>query len=195
MTSDAGPREAIPWKLVVVTSVIAALLSLAGETATGDAGWFSAVCLGAAATFVGVIASRRGYRVARCVALAALTAAATMVLWLPALLTLMLVWAVAAPFDGTAGEPWYDYLAMPYAPLLLLVQVGALFVPIRPLRWVLLIGSAVAIAVMFVYVTTLDVADEGANIGAGLLLMWLAVALALVIVGIRRESGSRAISP
>jgi hypothetical protein len=195
MTSDAGPREAIPWKLVIVTAGIAALLSLAGETATGDAGWFSAVCLGAAAAFIGVSASRRGYRVSRCVALAALTAATTMVLWLPALLTLMLVWAVAAPFDGTAEEPWYDYLALPYAPLLLLVQVAALFVPIRSLRWVLLVGGAVAIGAMFVYVTTLDLADEGANIGAGLLLMWLAVAVALVVVGIRRESVRRPTSP
>ena len=59
----------------------------------------------------------------------------------------------------------------------------------------LLVGSAVAIAVMFAYVATLDVADEGANIGAGLLLIWLAVAVALVIVGIRREPGRRAASP
>lgn len=166
MTSDEAPREAIPWRLVVVTSVVAALLSLAGETATGNAGWFSTVCLGAAAAFVAVIASRRGYRAARCVAFAALTAVATMVLWLPALLALILASLVAAPFDGTAGEPWYDYLAFPYAPLLLLAQVTALFVPIRPLRWVLLVGSAVAIAAMFAYVATLDVADEGANIGA-----------------------------
>jgi hypothetical protein len=47
---------------------------------------------------------------------------------------------------------------------------------------------------MFVYVTTLDVADEGANIGAGLLLMWLGVAVALVLVGVRRESVRRATS-
>lgn len=60
MTSDEAPREAIPWRLVVVTSVVAALLSLAGETATGNAGWFSTVCLGAAAAFVAVIASRAG---------------------------------------------------------------------------------------------------------------------------------------
>ena len=193
MTSDAVPREAIPWKLVVVTSAVTALLSLAGETATGA--WFAPVCLGAAAAFVAVIASRRGYRAARCVAFAALTAVTTMVLWLPALLILMLAWAVAAPFDRTAGEPWYDYLAFPYAPLLLLAQVAALFVPIRLLRWVLLVGSAVAIATMFVYVATLDVADEGANIGAGLLLMWVAVAVALVIVGVRREPVRRAASP
>ena len=187
MTSDTVPPEAIPWRLVIVTSVVAALLSLAGETATGNAGWFSTVCLGAAAAFVAVIASRRGYRANRCVAFAALTAVATMVLWVPALLALILASLAAAPFDGTAGEPWYDSLAFPYAPLLLLAQVAALFVPIRPLRWVLLVGSAVAIAAMFVYVATLDVADEGANIGAGLLLMWLAVAVALVIVGVRRK--------
>jgi hypothetical protein len=195
MAFDAVPREAIPWRLVVVTSVVAALLSLAGETATGNAGWLSAVCLGAAAAFVAVIASRRGYRASRCVAFAALTAVGTMVLWLPALLTLMLASAVAAPFDRTAGEPWYDYLAFPYAPLLLLAQVAALFVPIKPLRWVLLVGSAVGIAAMFVYVATLDVADEGANIGAGLLLMWLAVAVALVVVGVRREPVRHAASP
>jgi hypothetical protein len=66
--------------------------------------------------------------------------------------------------------------------------MAALFVPIRPLRWVLLVGSAIAIAAMFVYVATLDVADEGANIGAGLLLIWLAVAVALVIGGVRRAA-------
>jgi hypothetical protein len=36
---------------------------------------------------------------------------------------------------------------------------------------------------MFAYVATLDVADEGANIGAGVLLMWLAVAVGLVKTG------------
>ena len=51
----------------------------------------------------------------------------------------------------------------------------------------LLVGSAVVIAAMFVYVATLDVADEGANIGAGLLRMWLAVAVALTIIGVRRK--------
>ena len=164
-----------------MTSAVAALLGLAGETATGDAGWFSAVCLGAAAAFVGVIANHRGYRAARSVGFAALTAVTTMVLWLPAILALMLAWAVAAPFDDTGGEPWSDYLAIPIAPLILLLQLASIFLSNRTLRWAIGFGCTATLTAMFLYVASIDLApEEGANIGAGVMLLWILCSIGLL---------------
>ena len=45
------------------------------------------------------------------------------------------------------------------------------------------VGVFVALIVMFLYVSTLDLdPSEGANIGAGVLLLWLPVSLAMLLV-------------
>ena len=85
-----------------------------------------------------------------------------------------------------ADDPWYDYLALPIAPLVLLVQFGVLFVRPWWLRWVLSAACFAAIAVMLAYVTSIPVGpDEGVNIGAGLMALWFlcSFVLALTLVG------------
>ncbi len=76
-------------------------------------------------------------------------------------------------------DPWYDYLAFPVAPLVLALQVAALtFGPRRRLAFVGA-GSAV-IAALFVLVAFLLPQGEGANIGAGLLLLQLLASLGVL---------------
>jgi hypothetical protein len=85
-----------------------------------------------------------------------------------------------------ADDPWYDYLALPIAPLVLLVQFGALFIPRWWLRWVLSVTCFVSITAMLEYVASLPIGpDEGVNIGAGVLALWwlCSFVLALVLVG------------
>jgi hypothetical protein len=86
------------------------------------------------------------------------------------------------------ADPWYDYLALPVAPLLLLVQFGALF--IRPwwLRWGISAACIAAITVMLFYVASLPVGpDEGVNIGAGVLVLWCLCSLVLILVLVARD--------
>lgn len=97
-----------------------------------------------------------------------------------------------------AVDPWYDYLALPVAPMILLVQGAALFfLPRGPLRWALVAGGAIAIAAMLVLVATIPSGDEGANIGAGVMFLWLMVAGVLVVAaavtGRRRTTAPAAI--
>jgi hypothetical protein len=85
-------------------------------------------------------------------------------------------------------DPWYDYLALPIAPLVLIVQAASLFVHRRSVRWGLTLACAASIVAMFVYVASLSTEpDEGVNIGAGVLLLWLFVSLILVALGVARE--------
>jgi hypothetical protein len=87
-----------------------------------------------------------------------------------------------------AVDPWHDYLAIPIAPLVLLVQGGSLFARRRSVRWGLAIGCFAAIAAMFAYVSSIEMQpDEGANIGAGVLLLWFLGSLLLLAVGLARE--------
>ena len=95
---------------------------------------------------------------------------------------------IDSPARPRVDEPWYDYLAIPVAPLLLLAQVGALF--IRPVlwRWGISLGCTAVITGMLFYVDSRPIApDEGANIGAGVLALWLMVSVALLGVGVARE--------
>jgi hypothetical protein len=88
----------------------------------------------------------------------------------------------------TVADPWYDYLALPIAPLVLLVQFGALL--IRPwwLRWGISAACIAAITVMLLYVASLPVGpDEGVNIGAGVLVLWWFCSLVLVFVLAARD--------
>jgi hypothetical protein len=85
-------------------------------------------------------------------------------------------------------DPWHDYLALPVAPFLLLVQLAALFLRRRLTRWGISIACTAAIATMFLYVDSLPLEpDEGVNIGAGVLLLWLVASVLLLVAGILRE--------
>ncbi len=93
-------------------------------------------------------------------------------------------------------DPWHDYLALPIAPLVLLVQAGALFVPRRPLRWALAVACPLAILIMLLYVESLTIEpDEGVNIGAGVLLLWMLVSGALLLVALVAEGVRLARAP
>jgi hypothetical protein len=80
-------------------------------------------------------------------------------------------------------DPWHDYLAFPVAPLVLLGQLIALFLRPQMLRWALEIACPLAIIAMFAYVSSLqERPDEGVNIGAGVLLLWMVLSLSLLVV-------------
>lgn len=74
-------------------------------------------------------------------------------------------------------DPWYDYLAFPVAPLVLLGQFLALFS--RRWRRVVSAVGTVAVFAMLSLVSVLP-SGEGADIGEGLLLFWLLVDLLLL---------------
>jgi len=87
-----------------------------------------------------------------------------------------------------AADPWYDYLAIPVAPLVLLAQIGILFLPSRAWRWVLSLACPLAILAMLLYVDTRPIApDEGVNIGAGVLFLWLVVSVVLLVLALLVE--------
>jgi hypothetical protein len=93
-------------------------------------------------------------------------------------------------------DPWQDYLALPIAPLVLLLQIVALFLPQRPVRWTLAVLCPLAILAMLLYVDSLPVEpDEGVNIGAGVLYLWLIVSLALLVLAIVVEGARLARAP
>ena len=79
------------------------------------------------------------------------------------------------------ADPWYDYIALPIAPLVLLVQFGTLFLRRRWLRLAGALACTAAIVGMFAYVASIDLGpDEGANIGAGVLLLLSTVSVLLL---------------
>ena len=87
-----------------------------------------------------------------------------------------------------ADDPWYDYLALPIAPLVLLVQFGVLFVRPWWLRWGLSAACFAAISVMLSYVASIPVGpDEGVNIGAGLMALWWLCSFVLALVLVARD--------
>ena len=86
------------------------------------------------------------------------------------------------------ADPWYDYLALPIAPLVLLVQFGALFVRPWWLRWGIGAACITAITVMLLYVASIPVGpDEGVNIGAGVLALWWLCSFVLALVLVARD--------
>jgi hypothetical protein len=93
-----------------------------------------------------------------------------------------------------ADDPWYDYLAVPVAPLVLAAQLAALFLRRASLRRLSLIGAPVLIGAMFAYLVSRPIrADEGVPIGQGVLLLWLLVSLILSLVGLAAE-GARSVA-
>ena len=86
------------------------------------------------------------------------------------------------------ADPWYDYLALPIAPLVLVVQFGALFVRPWWLRWGISAACVAAITVMLSYVASLpEKPDEGVNIGGALLALWWLCSFVLAIVLVARD--------
>jgi len=55
-------------------------------------------------------------------------------------------------------------------------------------RWTVGVACFAALVVMFLYLASIDLApDEGANIGAGVMLLWLLCSLALLATTVLRE--------
>lgn len=85
-------------------------------------------------------------------------------------------------------DPWYDYLAFPVGPLVLVGQVGGLFLRSLALRLIVLLLGPLLVGAMLAYVSSLSFrADEGANIGEGLLVLWLLASLTLALVAVLVE--------
>jgi peptidoglycan/LPS O-acetylase OafA/YrhL len=81
-------------------------------------------------------------------------------------------------------DPWYDFLAVPVAPLVLRAQLAALGLRSRPLRRAISAAGLTSIAVMLLFVMTLPIAkgmEHDPNIGAGPLMLMLVASLALLI--------------
>jgi hypothetical protein len=90
-------------------------------------------------------------------------------------------------------DPWYDYLAIPIAPVVLLAQWAVAYVPQRAVRLTLSGAATACIAAMLVYVALLPIVEEeGANIGAGVLFVWLIVSIILLRLAVApRETARR----
>jgi hypothetical protein len=90
-------------------------------------------------------------------------------------------------------EPWSDNFALPYAPLLLVIQFGVIFVPRQALWWLRLGASGTCLALiwmMYDYVSSRPYApEEGVPIGKGLLALWWMCSIALIVVAVAAEGG------
>ncbi len=79
-------------------------------------------------------------------------------------------------------EPWYEYLALPVAPIVLCAQVLAGDLRSPRLRRTVTVGCAVAIAAMTAIAWTIPPATEhDANIGGGVLALELLASLGLLL--------------
>jgi peptidoglycan/LPS O-acetylase OafA/YrhL len=94
-------------------------------------------------------------------------------------------------------EPWYDLLAIPAAPFVLGAQVLAAELPGRRARHAVTSSCTAALALMLLVVRTTAPAVDGAQVGAGVLLLALVASLGLHAALLRapgrpprRESGS-----
>ena len=92
------------------------------------------------------------------------------------------------------ADPWYDYLAVPIAPLVLAIQVGALFVR-RP-AWPLALGiacPALIVAMTWFLVEKHDPA-EGAPIGFAFMVLWILASAVIFLAALIRELIGRLVS-
>ena len=85
------------------------------------------------------------------------------------------------------ADPWYDYLAFPIAPLVLVGQVAAIFLPRAAWRVAGAVAGPALIVAMFFFVADQPDPDEGANIGAGVMLLWLMASAVILVVALSRE--------
>jgi hypothetical protein len=83
-------------------------------------------------------------------------------------------------------DPWYDYLALPVAPALLIAQFGTTF-----LRWPWRQRSSVAavmlLGAMTIFAWVVPTNDPGANIGGGVLVLWFLLSVAILSRAFRPE--------
>lgn len=80
-----------------------------------------------------------------------------------------------------ADVNWEDGLALPVAPMVLFLQLGALFLPRFWMRAAGSLACLGAIWWMYDYVASLELApEEGANIGAGVMLLWWGCSILLL---------------
>ena len=84
------------------------------------------------------------------------------------------------PMSSMYSDSWYDFLAIPIAPLVLMSQIGAMCLPFPTSRRVIVSGASALMIAMTIIVFA--VPSEGANIGAGLIVPQLCVSLALTAV-------------
>jgi hypothetical protein len=86
-------------------------------------------------------------------------------------------------------DPWYDYLAIPVAPLVLAMQGWALALPDRRRGIAVSAAGCLAIAAMFAFVAFGTVVpDHDPNIGAGVLLIELVGSFGLLAAQVARAT-------
>jgi len=85
-------------------------------------------------------------------------------------------------------DPWYDYLAFPVAPIVLIAQIAALFLRPAWIRIGLSVAATVSIYAMAEYIWSRpDRPGEGVNIGAAVFVAWLLASIGLLGIALARE--------
>ncbi len=85
-------------------------------------------------------------------------------------------------------DPWYDYLALPLAPLILAAQAWALGASSPPRAVLVSAVGAAAITVMLAFVLfAVALPPSGPNIGAGVLVFELIASLGLLAAAVVRQ--------
>ena len=87
------------------------------------------------------------------------------------------------------SDPWYDYLAIPVAPLVLLIQLVVLGAR-RSVRVAVNLIGALAIAATTALVWSVPT-DPGANIGGALLVMMLVPSVLLLLLSVHGRSSNQ----
>jgi hypothetical protein len=85
------------------------------------------------------------------------------------------------------ADPWFDYLAFPIAPLVLVAQVGAMFLPRT--GWRLALGlacPALIVAMTWFLAENHDPAD-GAPIGFAFMVLWILATAVIFVAALIRE--------
>ena len=85
-------------------------------------------------------------------------------------------------------DPWFDYLAFPVAPIVLIAQIAALFLRPAWIRIGLSVAATVSIYAMAEYIWSRpDRPGEGVNIGAAVFVAWLLASIGLLGIALARE--------
>ena len=87
------------------------------------------------------------------------------------------------------SDPWHNFLAIPIAPVVLMCQLAAMFLPFPTSRRVMVIGASAVMTAMTLIV--LAVADGTANIGAGLIVPQWALSLMLSVLELHKGRSAR----
>ncbi len=87
------------------------------------------------------------------------------------------------------SDPWHDFLAIPIAPVVLMCQFAAMFLPFPTSRRVMVIGASAVMTAMTLIVFAAP--GEGANIGAGLIVPQWALSLMLSVLELHKGRSVR----